>query len=57
LENIKGSLEYQENAETNPDHFLVRQVKEMIHLAPGLLKYEGLRRKYREDRLKVAELE
>ena len=26
-------------------------------MAPGLLKYEGLRRRYREERLKDAELE
>ncbi len=57
LDNIRESKEYQLNAESNPDHFLVRQVREMIQMAPGLLKYEGLRRRYREERLKVAELE
>jgi len=35
----------------------VRQVNQMIEMAPGLLKYEGLYHKYKDQMLKITELE
>jgi hypothetical protein len=57
LDAIRQSHEYQMHVESNPDHNLVRKVNEMIELAPGLLKYEGLYHRYKEQMLKVTELE
>ena len=51
------SLEYRENADKDPNHYLVQAVAQMRSMAPGLQKYEELKRIYREDRLKVTELE
>ena len=54
---IRQSTDYLDNYEINPDHFLCLQVNDMILKAPGLLKYETLSRLYKEEMLKVTELE
>ena len=57
LTQLTDSLEYRENADKDPNHYLVLAVGEMRSKAPGLKKYEDLKAIYREDRLKVTELE
>ena len=57
LTQLTESLEYGENADKDPNHYLVQAVAQMRSMAPGLQKYEELKRIYREDRLKVTELE
>ena len=54
---LTDSLEYRDNADKDPNHYLVKSVAQMRSMAPGLQKYEDLKRIYREDRLKVTELE
>ena len=57
MSQLTESREYRENVDKDPSHYLVQAVAQMRSLAPGLKKYEELKRVYREERLKVTELE
>lgn len=53
-----SSMEYQENIEAgNEEHYIVKMVKDMQEHAPGLQKYEILKQQYKEQLLRLTELE
>lgn len=56
LERLKSSAEYCLNA-GNEDYFLVKEVRRLEQMGPGLQRFEKLKKQYRDDMLSLTELE
>lgn len=56
LERLKLSAEYSLNSD-NEDYFLVKEVRRLEQMGPGLRRYEKLKKQYRDDMLSLTELE
>lgn len=57
MQGLTESNEYRENADRDPDHYLVLRVGRMREMAPGLQRYEQVKLNQREDLIRVKEME